>query len=33
MDTRKLRNPYFALNAAKELQAEIQAPKQYMRAF
>lgn len=28
-----LRNPYFALNAAKELQTEIQAPKQYMRAF
>lgn len=28
-----LRNPYFALNAAKELKADIEIPKQYMRAF
>ncbi|MGI5172374.1 NADPH dehydrogenase NamA [Treponema sp. OMZ 840] len=28
-----LRNPYFALNAAKELKADIEFPKQYMRAY
>ncbi|TRZ41256.1 NADH:flavin oxidoreductase/NADH oxidase [Robertkochia solimangrovi] len=28
-----LRNPYFPLNAARELRADIQVPKQYERAF